>query len=724
MKKSDLQLKLKDMEEKFNKYKKLLDAAAKATSCLVSEGYGDKAFHKAMEYLGLATDADRVSIFEGYKDATGERFISQRYEWSRHSVEPQIDNPELQNLPADQIFPGWIDRNERGEASNEIVRYLSPQIKSVLEPQGILSILIVPVLIEGKSWGTIGFDDCHRERLWDESEIGILSAVAGTIGVGVVRKKAEEEKIKMEVQLRHAQKLEAIGTLAGGISHDFNNILAAITGYAELSLCQLPEKSRVKGNLHHILKGCNRAKNLIEQILTFSRQTEQKRKPVNITPIIKEVLKFLRATFSRTIAIKKEILLKNFTVIADPTEIYQLLMNLTTNAAQAIGDRSGEINISIKEMEESETGKYRELKNLPYICLTVSDNGCGIEKEHLDRIFEPFFTTKKPGKGTGLGLSVVYGIVKSMEGIINVNSKHGEGSTFQIILPGLNTVTPPSEEENWELTGGNEHILFIDDEKEIVKMEKNLLEVLGYKVTAVDNSLKALEIFKENPNNFDVILTDYIMPHMTGLQLAEEIMKIRNNIPVIMCTGYSEHPDREKFFRSGISEILFKPVNIHNIAGVLRKTLSVREKKQILKGDESILFIDDEKDVIDINKFLLEKLGYKVTASNKSLEGLELFKKEPAGFDLVITDYMMPDMTGIELSEEIMNIRPDMPVILCTGYSKNLNMERSKKSIKKILQKPLNIHSLSTSIQEVIEESKKNNRAQVNINYDIINRDA
>ncbi len=709
IKKSDLQLKLKDMEEKFNKYKKLLDGAAKATNSLVSGGYGARAIHKAMEYLGIATDADRVSIFEFSKDPqTGERLISQRYEWSKDSIEPQIDNPDLQNMPCDKFFPGWVDRNEAGIPTNEIVRNIEPCSKSILEPQGILSILIVPILIEGKFNGSIGFDDCHMERVWDESEIGILSAVAGTIGVGIVRKKAEEEKERMENHLRQSQKLEAIGTLAGGISHDFNNILAAIIGYTELSLSQLPEKSRIKENLQHILKGCNRAKNLIHQILTFSRRTETKKQPVDIKPVINEALKLLRASLPRTIIIKKDIQIKHSVILADQTEIYQLLINLITNAAHAIEDKKGEIYISIKNMEKSEANKYLEVKDGHYISLTVSDNGCGIEPEHLDRIFEPFFTTKTAGHGTGLGLAVVYGIVKSMEGIITVTSTPGEGSIFQIILPGLDEVIKTSEEKIPAITGGNEHILFIDDEQEIADIEKQLLENLGYTVTAIDNSLKALEIFRENPGRFDVIITDYTMPYMTGLQLADEIRKIQKNIPVIMCTGYGEYDDSEKFFEAGINEVLVKPVSTHNIAGVLRKAIAVKEKKKLLRGESSILFIDDEKDVIDINIFLLEKLGYKVTGTDKALAGLELFKKEPSRFDLVITDYMMPDMTGIELSEEIKKIRKDILIILCSGYSENLNMEKVKiAGIKKFLQKPLNIYTLSTSIQEVLQGGKK-----------------
>jgi len=706
VKKSDLQLKLKDMEEKFNKYKKLLDGAAKATNSLVSGGYGDEAIHKAMECLGIATDADRVSIFEFSKDLlTGERLISQRYEWSRDSVAPQIDNPDLQNMPCDKLFPGWFDKNEAGIPTNEIVRNLEPCSKSVLEPQGILSILIVPILIEGKFNGSIGFDDCHMERVWDESEIGVLSAVAGTIGVGIVRKKAEEEKERMENHLRQAQKLEGIGTLAGGISHDFNNILAAIIGYAELSLCQLPEESRVKDNLHHILKGCNRAKNLVQQILTFSRRTEQKRQPVDIRPVINEALKLLRATLPRSIMIKKDLQIKHSVILADPTEIYQLLMNLTTNAAHAIGDKSGEIYINLKDMKKSEIQKYRELKEQHYICLTVRDNGCGIENQNLDRIFEPFFTTKKSGDGTGLGLAVVYGIVKGMEGVINVTSIPGKGSSFQIILPGSDEPVKISEEQKPELTGGNEHILFIDDEQELADMEKQLLESLGYRVTSTDNSLKALDMFKKNPDKFDLVMTDYTMPYMTGLQLATEIRKVKGNIPVIMCTGYGDYSDSRKFLDSGINEVIIKPFTINNIAGVLRKAITGKEKKHLLRGEASILFIDDEKDVIDINTFLLEKLGYKVIGTDNPLKGLELFRKEPASFDIVITDYVMPDMTGIQLSEEIRKIRPDMLIILCSGYSENLNIEKVKMTgIKKFLQKPLNIYSLSTSIQDVIKE--------------------
>jgi len=399
---------------------------------------------------------------------------------------------------------------------------------------------------------------------------------------------------------------------------------------------------------------------------------------------------------------------KEYIAVADPTEIYQLLMNLTTNAAHAIKNKKGEIYISLKDMEKSEAHKYMEVKDVPYINLTVKDNGCGIESKHLDRIFEPFFTTKMSGDGTGLGLAVVYGIVKSMEGVINVTSTPGEGSTFQIILPGSNDIITHSEEQKPELMRGHEHILFIDDEKEIVDMEKQLLENLGYTVTSTDNSLKALEIFRQNPDRFDLVITDYTMPDMTGIQLAKELKNIQKDIPVIMCTGYGEYGNSKELLQSDIDEIIIKPVNIHNTAGVLRKVIAGKEKKKLLTGESSILFIDDEKDVIDINTFLLEKLGYKVTGINNAQKGLELFKKNPSQFDLVITDYMMPDMTGIELSEEIKKIRHDILIILCSGYSENLNMEKVKMAgIKKFLQKPLNIYTLSTSIQDVIQASKK-----------------
>jgi len=575
--KKNIRKKLKEIKEKFHKYKSLLDAAAKATNCLVTGEYGHSSIHKSMEYLALATDADRVSIFEHFRDpVTGERLISQKYEWSRDSVMPQIGNPALQNLPADQCFPGWLDKTEAGKAVSEIVRFQCPSIRSILKPQCILSILIVPILIEGKLWGSIGFDDCHNERIWDESEIGILFAVAGTIGVAIVRKKAEEEKEKAEIQLRQVQKMNAIGTLAGGIAHDFNNILAAIMGYTELSLEKLPEKSPLRHNLNHILTGCNRAKKLIEQIITFSRQKPQERKPINIIPIIKETLNFLRAILPTTITIKYNIPVKYAIIMGDATEIYQILINLSTNASQAIGEHHGVIEVNLKELKVTvnNSARYNNLDPGEYISLQVCDNGCGIEQKILDRIFEPFFTTKKPGEGSGLGLSVVYGIVKSIGGTISVKSTSDKGSKFQVIFPRLHQKITFTKELQKPVFTGNENILFVDDEKELLGVEHKVLKKLGYKVKSINHSLKALELFKKNPGDFDLLITDYTMPEMTGMVLAEEILKIRPEIPVIICTGYSELLDKEKAINLGVREILLKPVTITDLARAIRRVLS------------------------------------------------------------------------------------------------------------------------------------------------------
>lgn len=552
---------------------KLLDAAAKANNCLVRGGYGPETILKAMGILGIAADADRVSIFENIKDPSSDKMLtSQRYEWAKDGISAQIDNPELQNMPTDVLFPGWFDKMARGEAVNEIVKNLLPSMKEILEPQGIFSILIVPVIIEGFFWGTIGFDDCKRERLWEDWEIDVLGALAGTIGVAVRRKQLEEEKEKIEIQLRQSQKMEAIGTLAGGIAHDFNNILAAIIGYTEMSIIKLPHDNPVREHLTHIIKGGNRAKELINQILTFSRKNKEEHRAVDISIIIKEALKFLKAMLPSSITIKQSINSKNALVLADPTQIYQLLLNLSSNASYAIGEKSGEIQVELDEIEIEEV-LYPGMEKGSYVKITVRDNGCGIDKKYIDRIFEPFFTTKKQGEGTGMGLSMVHGIVKSLNGHVTLESEIGKGTSFYIFLPRIEAKETEIVEHLSPLRRGNEKILFVDDEEDLVQLNHMMLKNLGYKVTTTCDSKTAIKKFEEKPDKFDLVITDYAMPFMTGLDMAEEISRINPSVPIIMCTGFGDLINKEKTEKIGIKEILLKPVSYRKMAETIRSVL-------------------------------------------------------------------------------------------------------------------------------------------------------
>ncbi len=390
------------------------------------------------------------------------------------------------------------------------------------------------------------------------------------------RKEVEEREKIYEERLFQGQKLEAIGTLAGGIAHDFNNILSAIIGYTELLEDDIPEQSIQYSHLQEILKAGNRARDLIKQILAFSRQAEIEKRPVQVHLIIKETLKLMRSSIPSTIKIVRRIDPKAGLVMADPTQMHQIIMNLCTNAFHAMEVIGGTLEVELVpvDLDSSFTDSHPQIAPGAYIRLKVSDTGNGIDPKIIDRIFDPFFTTKEVGKGTGLGLATVHGIVSVLNGTITVESLLGKGTTFTVYLPRLTANDCTFETVKTALPRGRgEHILLVDDEDAIVRLSKQLLERLGYKVTCRTESTQALLTFKQDPHLFDLIITDYTMPDMTGIQLAEEIFRIKPDIPMILCTGYSEIISEEKARKIGIREYIMKPVVKNEIAGIIRKVL-------------------------------------------------------------------------------------------------------------------------------------------------------
>ncbi len=369
---------------------------------------------------------------------------------------------------------------------------------------------------------------------------------------------------EMEKKLQQAQKMEAIGTLTGGIAHDFNNILYAVSGYAEMALSEIPEESKAHGYIEQVIDGGKRAMDLVRHILTFSRQTDQERKPMMLQPVLKEALKLLRGSLPSTIKIKQSIDAECGVVLADVTQIHQVIMNLCTNAYHAMREKGGVLSVGIAEttVDAELAKKYPDLKPGKYARLTVKDSGHGMDKETMGRIFEPFFTTKTVGEGTGLGLSTVHGIVKGHGGAILVNSKPGHGATFQALLPvhAEKGAADAARAETEAPFHGNERVLLVDDEKSIVEMSAIQLENHGYKVTPCTGSIEALEKFKAAPDAFDVVITDQTMPDMTGLELAEAMLNIRPDAPIILCTGFSETATEEKAKGVGIQEYLKKPI--------------------------------------------------------------------------------------------------------------------------------------------------------------------
>lgn len=383
----------------------------------------------------------------------------------------------------------------------------------------------------------------------------------------------------LESKLAHAQKMEAIGTLAGGIAHDFNNILAAIIGYTELTVHRLQNESLLR-YLEQVLRSCDRARNLVSQILTFSRRAEPEMRPLDMALLAQEVIKMLRATLPSTIQISVKIAPEACIVLGDPTQMHQIMMNLCTNAAHAMHERNGILEIALENVTVTQQMKCHLHDLLPgtYVRLTVADTGTGIPSTIIDRIFDPFFTTKDRGQGTGLGLSVVYGIVKDCGGTITVDSKPGIGSAFSVFLPSI-TDTAEAEKESIEVSrSGNERILFVDDENAIVALARAMLQDLGYRVVVTRSSTKALKIFREHPEQFDLIITDMTMPAMTGVDLAREVLRIRPGMSIILCTGYSERISEEQAKALGIKEYVMKPFTLGDLSKVVRKALDDREE--------------------------------------------------------------------------------------------------------------------------------------------------
>jgi PAS domain S-box-containing protein len=380
------------------------------------------------------------------------------------------------------------------------------------------------------------------------------------------------ESHHLEAQLRQAQKMEALGTLSGGIAHDFNNILAAIIGFTELAAGHAAKGSRDERYLTRVTEAALRGREVVKQLLAFSRQTEQEKKPLQLSSVVKETAKLLRATTPSTISVRVIVLSESGLILGDPTQIYQVLMNLCTNAVHAMQEKGGALDIELADFSVPASASDGMKPGL-YMSLTVRDTGAGIPPDIVDRIFDPFFTTKKVGEGTGLGLSVVHGIVKQSGGYIAVESAPGEGSTFTVYFP--KTAGEPSAEvvSDDYLPTGYERVLFVDDEEALVEMGEEILAELGYHVTSRTGSKEALALLREDPSRFDLVITDQTMPDMTGVELAKEILALRPDMPIIMCTGFSHAVDADKARAAGIRAFVMKPLTKKEIARTVRKVL-------------------------------------------------------------------------------------------------------------------------------------------------------
>ncbi|MBF0508730.1 MAG: PAS domain S-box protein [Deltaproteobacteria bacterium] len=420
-------------------------------------------------------------------------------------------------------------------------------------------------------------DGSYRWIEWRSSpdSTGLIYAAARDI---TDRRRAEKDRKKLERQLRQAQKMEAIGTLAGGIAHDFNNILGSIFGYTQLALDDAKSGEVNPAFLEEILKAGKRARDLVKQILTISRQAEQEKKPFEITSILRESIKLIRASLPANIIIEQEISAKELNILGDPTQIHQVLINLCTNAAHSMPESGGILSIKLCELflDADSAARYINLQPGQYLKLTVSDTGQGMDSALLERIFDPFFTTKELGKGTGMGLAIVHGIVNNHGGAINVYSVPGQGSAFNILLPTIQDRPESPDNYSETIPRGTETILLVDDEPGLLDTGKKILERLGYQVTAETSGVDALGAFMAQPAHFDLIITDMAMPYMTGDKLAREILGLRPNIPIILCTGFSDAVNEDRARDLGVRGFLLKPIDMMVLAKLIRQVLEGR----------------------------------------------------------------------------------------------------------------------------------------------------
>jgi PAS domain S-box-containing protein len=440
------------------------------------------------------------------------------------------------------------------------------------------------------------FETGKRLRVQDEQEMqgrfyytdSILSPIRDTennvISVCVVYrdvtelKKAEEEKNRLESQLRQAARVEAVGTLAGGVAHDFNNILGIIIGNTELAMMDIPEWSPARNNLKAVKTASMRAKNVVQQLLSFSRKSEQEKQPLKLHAILKESVQLLRASIPSSIEFRSTIPARLGAIVADPTQIHQVLINLCTNAAHAMDEKGGTLELRLVEVELDEAAAAEYLRIGPgrYIQLTVSDTGSGIDAEIMDRIFDPYFSTKEVDKGSGLGLSVVHRIVENHNGSISIASEPDKGTTVTVLFPAIDEMSVKEEVTSDALPTGTETVLLVDDEEYLLDIGAQILGRLGYRVEVSANPLEALERYRSDPDHFDLIITDMTMPHMTGKELIKEILITRPDMRTILSTGFSEKIDRERASELGIKKYIEKPLNMRELAVAIREVLDGR----------------------------------------------------------------------------------------------------------------------------------------------------
>jgi signal transduction histidine kinase len=531
----------------------------------------DHGIVQALARLGEHTGVDRAYILLFGADGS---HLERSHAWRRAGIPAPIGSFEELLVAG---VPSSFDRFVHQESIHvPSVDALPASLdRSALAERGIRSWLCLPMWCAGRRVGLLGFDAVAAEKRWSADDIALLRTVGEIFANALERKRGEAEREALEAQLRQSQRMEAIGTLAGGIAHNFNNILGAILGYGEMALAALPADGAPRRYLQQVMTAGQRGKGLVDQILAFSRRGGQERRPTRIRSVVEEAVELLRASLPATVAIRTRLDAKDAAVPGDPAQLQQVVVNLATNAAQAMqGQGTVDITLDAVELAGGLALSHGTLAPGCYVRLAVADTGHGIDDAMLARLFEPFFTTKAPRSGTGLGLSTVHGIVADHGGAMNVRSRVGEGSVFEAYL--ARAKAPAVEDDRVEPPipcGHGETILLVDDETPLVLLGEEMLAALGYEPVGFDSSSRALAAFRADPGRFDLVLADEVMPDMTGTQLADIVHRVRPELPIILMTGHGGRVESRRPGRTGIRDVLKKPLQSQEMASSITRHL-------------------------------------------------------------------------------------------------------------------------------------------------------
>jgi signal transduction histidine kinase/CheY-like chemotaxis protein len=565
-------------EELLQRRERYLSCLAEVESALLVYRGGGNLYDEVLSKLGAVSGASRVYVFENSVDENGRLLMSQKSEWCAPGIHPEIDNPYLQNLPYADSFSHLQENLSRNVPVSGLVDEFPESERKVFEEENILSILLVPLFVEGRWFGFIGFDNCVESRVWEAPEVDLLHTAANSIALAIERVHAEEERLVLERKLLETQKLESLGLLAGGVAHDFNNLLTAILGNASLALDFTKEDSPCFQHLRNIETASERAAELANQMLAYSGRGKIVANTIQINQLIEEMGQLLAASIPKKVSVHLRLGSSIPTIDGDPTQIRQVLMNLLINASEAIGEASGTVSISTG-VEEAAAGTIdvghlgQTLRAGTYAKIEIRDDGCGMGMETQNKIFDPFFTTKFTGRG--LGLAAVHGIVRGHGGSIHVKSQPGEGTVFSILLPApLHLAEAVASRTIAEPAQGDGTILVVDDEEDVRDLVQTVLERAGYHVLTACDGIEGLDVFRAHCHLISAVLLDLSMPNMNGEETFKGLHRIRPDVPVILSSGFSESDIDGRFADKHPAGFIQKPYRPQTLLQVVASILA------------------------------------------------------------------------------------------------------------------------------------------------------